>query len=153
APQCSRCLRMEVRLGLLDSKDGLYSRPVRFRELLEHRGLKQEDYSKALETLAVMTQGEPRSQFLVSNHDPCSLQHVFDRYRQCIHPCSPWPLSDSDPCCLSNLLRNLVQAWVCGHDASIKFTQCTQRLTLQFVGNTHAPQQAAPVSGTRRKFV
>src|ERR1700693_5673916 len=119
SPQSSSCRRMQVRLGLLDRKDCLYSWPVGFRELLKDGSLEQEDHCEALKALAVMAEGKPRPQLLVANDNPRSLQHVLDCDGKRINTRRPRSLADRHSCCLADLIRDLIQPWVRGHDSSV----------------------------------
>src|SRR5260370_1401348 len=114
---------MKVCLRLLDRKDRLYPRPVGFRKLLKDGSLEEEDHPKTLKTLTVMAEGKPRSQFLVADDDPRSLQHVLDCNGKRIDTRRPRSLADRNSGCLADLIRDLVQPWVGGHDSSIQIAQ------------------------------
>src|ERR1017187_1256100 len=144
---------MEVRLGLLDRKNRFYSRSVGFRKLLKHGSLEQENHREALKALTVMAEGKPRPQFLVTDDDPCSLQHVLDCDGKRINTRRPRPLPDCNSGCLADLIRDLVQPWVRGYDSSVQVAQYLQGLGLQLVRYAHTPEQSSPMCGARRKFI
>ena len=70
---------MQMRLRLLDREDCFSPRTVSFIQLLEGRGLKQKHYRKALKSLTVLAQRQPRPQRLMAQDNARPLEHLFDR--------------------------------------------------------------------------